>query len=108
MPVSQCSYQFRIRPTLEQEHLFVQWAGCRRLVWNHFRERRQAYYRETGKSLSYTAMCKQLTALKQQPAFAFLNDCDSQALQQVLKDLCSAYVNFFEGCARYPRRKSRK
>jgi putative transposase len=53
-------------------------------------------------------MCQELTLLKQHPDFAFLNDCDSQALQQVLKDLCTAYTHFFAGRARFPRRKSRR
>lgn len=108
MPILQRCYRFRLRPTPEQEHQFIQWAGCRRLIWNHFRERRQQHYRETGKSLSYAAMCQELTALKQQPEFTFLNECDSQALQQVLRDLCTAYVNFFEKRARFPKRKSKK
>jgi putative transposase len=106
--IRQRCYQFRLRPTPEQEQQFRQWAGCRRLVWNTFRERRQAYYQETGKTLSFEEMCQELTALKQHPDLTFLADCDSQALQQVLRDLCRAYHNFFEGRARFPRRKSRK
>ena len=101
-------YQFRIRPTLEQAQQFRQWAGCRRVIWNHFRERRQAFYQETGKTLCFAEMCKELTLLKQHPDFAFLKDCDSQALQQVLRDLCTAYKNFFEGRANFPHPKSRK
>src|SRR5690348_11917447 len=108
MPTLQRCYKFRLRPAPEQEQVFRQWAGCRRLVWNHFLQRRQDHYRETGKSLSYAALSKELTALKQQPDSAFLADCNSQALQQVLKDLCAAYRNFFEGRARFPRRKSKK
>jgi putative transposase len=108
MPTIQRCYRFRLRPTPEQETLFQQWAGCRRFLWNFFLQRRQAYYRETGKTLSYAAMCRELTLLKQQPDFAFLNECDSQALQQVLQDLCRAYVHFFEGRARFPKRKSKR
>ena len=104
--IRQRCYQFRLRPTPQQESLFRQWAGCRRLVWNHFLQRRKEHYHATGKRLSYNALCKELTLLKQQPDFAFLNDCDAQALQQVLKDLCTAYVNFFAGRAKFPHRKS--
>ena len=106
--IRQRCYQFRLRPTPQQECLFRQWAGCRRLVWNHFLQRRKEHYHFTGKRLSYTALCKELTRLKQQPDFAFLNDCDAQALQQVLKDLSTAYVNFFAGRAKFPHRKSKK
>ena len=106
--IRQRCYQFRIRPSAEQESLFRQMAGCRRLIWNYFLARRQDHYQQTGKTLSFTEMCQELTLLKQQPDFAFLNECDSQALQQVLRDLCRAFVNFFEKRAKYPRRKSKK
>lgn len=106
--IRQRCYQFRLHPAPEQEILFRQMAGCRRVVWNYFRERQQSVYCATGKSLSFAQMCKELTLLKQQLDFAFLNNCDSQALQQVLRDLCRAYINFFEGRAKFPRRKSKR
>ncbi len=49
-----------------------------------------------------------MTALKEKPETAWLKEADSQALQQVLKDLHRAFTNFFEKRARYPRFKSRK
>ena len=101
-------YKFRIRPTPEQEAHFRQFAGCRRLVWNYFLQRRIDHFKATGQTLSFAAMCLELTTLKQQPGFEFLAECDSQALQQVLRDLNSAFINFFQKRARFPRRKSRK
>jgi putative transposase len=108
MPTLKKCYRYRLNPTPEQQRQFRQWAGCRRVVWNYFLQRRQEYYQTTGKTLSYVDMAKELTLLKQEPEFAFLADCDSQALQQVLKDLDRAYVHFFEKRARFPKRKSRK
>src|SRR5208282_4799633 len=69
---------------------------------------RNAHYRQTGKGLPAAELSRRLTALKQQPESVWLKDVDSQALQQVLKDLQRAYVNFFEKRARFPRFKSRK
>jgi putative transposase len=40
-------------------------------------------------------------------ATAFLSEAPSQALQQALKNLDRAYVNFFEGCAERPRFKKK-
>lgn len=108
MPTLQRCYKYRLRPSVEQEQQFYQWAGCRRLIWNYFRARRQDYYCETGKTLTFATMCKELTALKQQSEFAFLNECDSQALQQVLSDLCTAFTLFFEKRTRFPRCKSKR
>jgi putative transposase len=50
----------------------------------------------------------ELVALKQQPETAWLRECDSQALQQALIDLCQAFKNFFERRARHPKFKGRK
>ena len=76
MRTLQKCYQFRLHPTPQQECLFRQMAGCRRLVWNHFRERRQTYYQQTGKTLSFAGMCQELTLLKQHP------DRDSIAMKR--------------------------
>src|SRR5437762_1621901 len=108
MRTLQRCYKYRLRPTPQQESLFCQWAGCRRVVWNHFLQRRKDFYRETGTTLSFEQMCQELTILKQQPDFAVLNDCNAQVLQQVLRDLCAAYLNFFAGRAKFPKRKSKR
>jgi transposase len=78
------------------------------VVWNYFLQRRKDFYLQTGNTLSFAQMCKELTLLKQLPDFAFLADCDSQALQQVLRDLCTAFANFLAGRANFPKRKSRR
>jgi putative transposase len=104
----QRGYRFRLDPTPSQEKSFRQFAGCRRYVWNWGLERKRVVYQASGQRLSYGDLCRELTALKQQPGTAFLNGCDSQALQQTLRDLDRAFSNFFAGRARYPKLKSRK
>jgi putative transposase len=101
-------YNYRIYPTREQEQTLIQFAGCRRFVWNWALRRKQEYYKATGKGLSYLALAAELVKLKQQPEFEWLRDCYSQLLQQVLLDLQQAYVNFFEKRAKFPRVKRRK
>jgi putative transposase len=66
------------------------------------------HYEATGESIGLEQLSDELTALKRQPETAWLREADSQALQQALKDLHRAFVNFFEKRARYPRFKSRK
>jgi putative transposase len=83
-------------------------AGARRFVWNWALARWKDHYKATGKSITYNRLAAELTSLKRRPGLEWLNDVDSQALQQVLKDLCRAFANFFERRARYPRFKSRK
>jgi putative transposase len=83
-------------------------AGCRRWVWNWGLNRRREHYATFGKTLPYAALCSELAAIKTRPETDWLNGADSQALQQTLKDLCQAFVGFFERRARFPRFKSKK
>jgi putative transposase len=101
-------YKFRLKPTAEQEALFVQFAGCRRFVWNWALARKTAVYKETGKGINYNALAGELVALKKQPETAFLKESHSQVLQQTLMDLDKAFGAFFDKRARFPRFKSRK
>jgi len=96
------AYRFRLEPTPNQERRLRQFAGARRWSYNWALARRREYYTSTGKTLSFAALCAELTALKAQPDTAWLRMIDSQLVQQGLKDLCAAFVNFFEGRARYP------
>jgi putative transposase len=102
------AYRFRMRPTAEQEQFLNRMAGARRWVWNWALNRRREHYRTFKRTLSYNALAAELTALKTRVETAWLNDIDSQALQQAIMDVCQAFVNFFEKRARFPRFKSRK
>ena len=101
-------FKYRLYPTQAHEHAFVQFAGCRRFVWNWALARKQETYKTTGKSVNYNTLAAELVALKRQEKTAFLKECHSQVLQQALMDLEAAYKAFFEKRARFPRFKSRK
>ena len=76
--------------------------GCVRYVYNWgLRLKTDAYYKE-GKRLYYDALSSRLTVLKRQPETVWLNEVSSVALQQGLRHLDSAFLNFFEGRAKYP------
>jgi putative transposase len=97
-----------MEPTLAQGQSLDRMAGARRWVWNWALRRWKDYHAATGRSIGLKELSAELTALKGQPETAWLNEVDSQALQQALKDLHRAFVNFFERRARYPRFKSKK
>src|SRR5262245_54266872 len=97
-----------MRPRKDQGQALSRMAGARRWVWNWALGRWKEHFASTGKSISLRQLSAELTALKAQPDTAWLSECDSQALQQVLKDLHLAYVNFFRKRGRIPRFKSRK
>ncbi|BAY44424.1 transposase, IS608 family protein [Scytonema sp. HK-05] len=95
----------RIYPTDEQESYLAQCFGNTRWLWNYMLNATTSAYKETGKGLSKAAMDKLLPGLKKE--YEWLGLAYSQVLQRVTFNLSSAFVNFFEGRAKYPNFKSK-
>ena len=87
------SYKFRIYPNRIQENLIQRTFGCCRYVYNYFLGLRIEAYKETKETLNYYACSNELTNLKQE--LQWLKEVDSTALQSSLRDLDTAYQNFF-------------
>lgn len=96
----------RIYPTDEQESYLAQCFGNTRWLWNYMLNATTEAYKETGKGLSKAAMDKLLPGLKKE--YEWLGLAYSQVLQRVTFNLSSAFVNFFEGRAKYPNFKSKQ
>ena len=94
-------------PTPEQEVLLAQHFGCARWWWNFGLNKSIEAYRDTGKGLGRSALNALLPALKKSKETEWLGECYSQVLQAVTLNLTTAYKNFFEGRARFPRFKSK-
>ena len=106
------SYRFRLYPNKEQEQILVRQFGACRFVFNHFLRARIDYYAmhkdERKKGLSYYDTARMLTKMKRQPEYVWLNEANSQSLQQSLRHLDAAYSNFFNKKAKFPRFKSKR
>ena len=99
-------YKFRLYPNKTQKNLLNQIFGCCRFVYNHFLNVRRKAYEIEKKSVSYNDTSTLLTELKTK--FSWLKSADSIALQQTLRNLDTAYQNFFKHDRRYPRYKSKR
>ena len=105
------SYKFRLYPTPAQKQQIQRTFGCCRFVYNHFLAQRIAEYQATGKAPTRFQQDKALTALKQE--IDWLREPDKCALQNSLKDLDTAYKNFFRsvksgGKTGFPQFKSKR
>src|SRR5215468_859053 len=100
-------YRFRIDPTASQEAALARYAGARRFVFNWALQRRKETYQQTGKSISWSELSVELTALKGKPGFEWLKEIDSQLLQQAVADCKKAFDNFFKKRARFPKFKKK-
>ena len=87
------SYRFRIYPTKEQTIQIQRTFGCCRFVYNYYLAKRIDAYKTDKTTLGYKACSADMTALKKQRPW--LGEVDSTALQSSLRDLDTAYQNFF-------------
>lgn len=102
------TYRFRIYPNAPQMELLAKHFGCTRFVYNYFLSQRQKQYKEKGVSDSYYAQSRALTELKKQEETAWLKEVNSQTLQFALRNLETAYTNFFQKRAKLPNYHSKK
>lgn len=90
---------YRLYPTPDQARQMMQIAGSCRFVYNLALEQRRDWYRP-GRKFSFASQCRDVTALRAE--VDWLRDCPVHTLQQALKDLDSAYQNWWAGRADYP------
>jgi putative transposase len=91
-------YQYRLYPTNQQKRLLSQLFGCVRVVWNDTLAYCQELYRQGEKKPKYTELSKRLTQIKKTKEKQWLTEVSSIPLQQSLRDLETAYSNFFASC----------
>ena len=102
------AFKFRIYPNQQQEQFLAQSFGCARFVFNYFLRQRIDFYAENSKGLTYFNNAAALTQLKKLPEFEWLNNVNSQSLQQALRNLDVAYHNFFNKKAKFPKFKKKR
>lgn len=98
----------RLYPTSEQQITLAQHFGCARWWWNYALNLCIETYKATGKGLGQPKLNSLLPKLKKQAETEWLAECYSQVLQATTLNLTTAYKNFFDKRAKYPRFKSKK
>ena len=99
------AYKFRFYPTDEQRIILAQTFGCVRFVYNWGLSTRSTAYK-SGVKLFYNDLAAMLPELKKQSPW--LSAISSVPVQQSLRHLDQAFVNFFEGRAKYPTFKKKQ
>ena len=99
------SFKVRVYPTEEQQILLEKTFGASRFVYNHFLKLKSYLYQEFKIKITYNHTSKMLTELKRQKPW--LRVPDKWALGNALRDLDSAYKNFYKG-AGYPKFKKKQ
>ena len=99
------SFKIRIYPNQEQRILINKIFGSTRYIYNFMLNLRQKLHKNFNISLNYYSACKILTEFKKQKPWLY--EIDAAALQQCLRDLDAAYINFFNGSG-FPNFKSKR
>ena len=87
--------KIRIYPNKQQIAQIGKTFGCCRFVYNYYLAKSIKDYEETGKSNTYNQNSSLLTQMKKLDEYAFLKEVEAMSLQSSLRDLDTAYQNFF-------------
>ena len=102
------AYKYKLIPNQEQQETLSKYFGCVRFIYNWGLNKKIETHKESGKSISYVQLSRELTLLKKQKKFEWLKECPSESLIQSLRNLEVAFSNFFKKNAKYPKFKSKK
>ena len=103
------AYKYRIYPTDEQKVLFAKTFGCCRFVYNWALNMKITAYKERKETLGNVYLTN-LMKKELKRDHEWLTEVNSQSLQSALRNLDTAYTNFFRNtkAVGFPRYKSRK
>ncbi len=97
------AYKYRFYPTEDQARELARTLGCVRYVYNWALALRTEAWFERHERIDYAETDRLLVRMKKDPDRAWLAEVSCVPLQQSLRHLNAAFVNFFAGRAKYPR-----
>ncbi len=103
------AYKYRIYPTEEQKVLFAKTFGCCRFVYNWALNLKIEAYKQEKKSIGNVEMINRMRS-ELKAEYEWLSEVNSQSLQSALRNLDTAYKNFFRDThtVGFPKFKNRK
>jgi putative transposase len=104
--------KIRLYPNEKQKQIIASQIGGSRYIFNRMLALKIFAYKKFSKNIGKYDLIKHTTKLKKRDKTSWLNDIDSQVLQQSISNMDTAYKNFFrrvkQGCAvGFPKFKSK-
>ena len=100
--------KIRLYPNKEQATMFNKLLGCYRVVYNQCLNRKIESYKNEGKTENLSTLGQFVHhELLKDDNFIWLREQNTKVLKQAVKDMLSAYKNFFEQHTNYPKFKSK-
>ena len=102
------AYRYKILPDAQQKVVLSNFFGCARFIYNWGLNIKTKEYETSKKSVSYNQLAKELTQIKKEERYSWLNDVTVESLQQSLRNLETAFSKFFKKEAEYPQKKKKR
>ena len=100
--------KIRLYPNKEQATMFNKLLGCYRVVYNQCLNRKIESYKNDGKTENLSTLGQFIHhELLKDDNFIWLREQNTKVLKQAVKDMLTAYKNFFEQHTGYPKFKSK-
>ena len=101
--------KIRLYPNKEQTTQFNKLLGCYRVVYNQMLSLKQTAYNDEKKSLGLNELSKYFHGeLLKNPDYLWLNEQNTKILKQSIRQMLTAYNNFFKHHKGFPKFKSKK
>lgn len=101
--------KIRLYPNKEQEQTLNKVLGCYRFVYNHMLALKQKEYNENKVSLGLCELSKYFFGtLRNDKQYPWLKEQNTQIMQQSIRQMLTAYNNFFKQHKGFPKYKSKK
>lgn len=101
------AYKYRFYPTDEQAQVLARTFGATRYVYNRALAERSRAYTQEQKKVTYAESARWVAQWRGSDTTPWLADVASVPLQQAVRQLQTAYVNFWAKRAAYPTFKKR-
>lgn len=101
------SIKYELKPNKAEQQMLNKTFGCARFVYNWALDKKIKAYTNDKTKLSCFDLMKELTSLKKEENYSWLNEVGSQQLQQSLSNLDNAFTNFFKVKKGFPNFKSK-
>jgi putative transposase len=102
------AYKYRLNPNNNQKLFFEQSFGCCRFIYNWALDKKIKAYQEDKTRLSAFDIMNELPELKKTEGYEWLKTPSNECLQQSIKNMDTAFTNFFREKKGFPKFKSKK
>ena len=101
--------KIRLYPNKEQQTKLNRVLGCYRFVYNQCLDRKQKEYNENGNNIGLTELSKWFHGtLFKDEQYAWLKEQNTKVMKQSIRQMLTAYNNFFKQHRGFPKFKSKK